>query len=1163
MPPASPESGPDFSSFEGGAGAAGGIIGTNQLQTAIDKFTQAVDKLDTVASKMGSAGGGGAGSTLGAGTAGTFPRPLNPFMAGPSVPYPRPEAGPGTPEASTPVPVMPNAGAPVLPGVAAPAGGNAGGSVITPTGTLGGGGNGQGGQQQPAPRPSGGGSGGGGGFNAAGMAGAAGAGMGAGGGMVGSYAKTALGYAPAPIAAAITGLASAGANDMPSQIALNTLQFQTSLSGQNYQTTRAGAMGTMGNVMGGQQQVEWGMNPSDMAASYASLQQTTTNVNPYAASFGGRNVMAGMGAMNIANPAMSGQQNAGAMGQLYDPATSLRMMQMGYPVTPRQAGTGAAQPMPNVMAPFLNRLGGGKAMTQAQLFAQMQPGQRGYVGLQNLTGADPTQMQQYSTSIEMQNTLMTGGPGGKQQKMSLDQVNTIEGQLASSNVNTFKTAQGTLQKYGINQSDIQAMKSKAGGQAANISDTSSGFTAGLQASTRALSDFNTALHKIINSVPGGWGQKALGFGESVAANIFGGGAAGPSTRAGDTGTSKASAAKQSSTVNARAGQAVQIAKTQLGVPYAYGMESPGQGFDCSALPQWAYKAAGVTLPRTAADQLRFLSSSLVSPQHVQEGDLVFQPGVGPTAHEAMLVDNGRTIIEAKGVGTQISTRKYNPGEWIKAARPWNLGKGSASKNAPAKGASKTNVTGGGTGHGSGAQVAAYAETFATGLKHPYVWGGASASSGWDCSGFVADVYEHFGYVPGNGAQRWGNTTTQFADTKYLQNSGPVVGALVYEAGSDGTTGAPGHVGIMTGPGKMVAAADPAQGTVNQVPQGVSGYRIPKGGFNGTGGAAPAGGTTAAKPAAASGSSGGGGLGGGLSGGLGDYSTEGSTSELSAFSSAILGGGLGGSTSAPTKATTTTGTSGASGASATTPGGTTSNLTGNKKILNQAAAKFGWGTGKEWTALDALEMQEAGYNNLAQNPTSTAYGMGQFLNSTWAPYGPKTSDAALQSKYMMEYIKGTYHDPIKAEAHEIADHWYGAGGSPKAGSSAWVGERGPELVSFTHDAHVHTAAESTRLAQSMAGVAQGPYSSGPHGGYKYSQAHPLFGGGGSSGGGSGGISISFAPGSIVVGAPGSATGAGMTVTGNSGAVMAQTFAKQLKAELGKLNLAGAIGSGVSS
>ena len=84
-------------------------------------------------------------------------------------------------------------------------------------------------------------------------------------------------------------------------------------------------MGTAGTVLGGQQQVEWGLNPSDMAATYASLQQTTAQLNPYATgpgSLGAANVMGAMGGMNIANPAMSGVQNSQAIAQLYNPQTS-------------------------------------------------------------------------------------------------------------------------------------------------------------------------------------------------------------------------------------------------------------------------------------------------------------------------------------------------------------------------------------------------------------------------------------------------------------------------------------------------------------------------------------------------------------------------------------------------------------------------------------------------------------------------------------------------------------------------------------------------------------------------------------------------------------------------------------------------------------------------
>lgn len=92
-----------------------------------------------------------------------------------------------------------------------------------------------------------------------------------------------------------------------------------------------------------------------------------------------------------------------------------------------------------------------------------------------------------------------------------------------------------------------------------------------------------------------------------------------------------------------------------------------------------------------------------------------------------------------------------------------------------------------------------------------------------------------------------------------------------------------------------------------------------------------------------------------------------------------------------------------------------------------SSMFGW-TGNEWAATVPLIMQESGFNNTAQNPTSTAYGMFQFLDSTWGGYGiAKTSDPTQQSIAGGRYIEGRYRDPIGALAHERAYNWYDNGG----------------------------------------------------------------------------------------------------------------------------------------
>lgn len=101
--------------------------------------------------------------------------------------------------------------------------------------------------------------------------------------------------------------------------------------------------------------------------------------------------------------------------------------------------------------------------------------------------------------------------------------------------------------------------------------------------------------------------------------------------------------------------------------------------------------------------------------------------------------------------------------------------------------------------------------------------------------------------------------------------------------------------------------------------------------------------------------------------------------------------------------------------------------GNVGLVQSMAAARGW-TGAEWNALYAVVMRESGFNNNAQNPTSTAYGMFQFLDSTWGAYGAtKTSDPTAQTTAGLNYIASRYGTPSNALAHENSYGWYDKGG----------------------------------------------------------------------------------------------------------------------------------------
>lgn len=106
------------------------------------------------------------------------------------------------------------------------------------------------------------------------------------------------------------------------------------------------------------------------------------------------------------------------------------------------------------------------------------------------------------------------------------------------------------------------------------------------------------------------------------------------------------------------------------------------------------------------------------------------------------------------------------------------------------------------------------------------------------------------------------------------------------------------------------------------------------------------------------------------------------------------------------------------------GSVPSNPKENFKFAQGIAGNYGWNNPGELAAWYTLGMKESGWRSNAQNPTSTAYGIGQFLDSTWKGYGiPKTSDPALQVEAMARYIRARYGSPSKALAFHRSHNWY--------------------------------------------------------------------------------------------------------------------------------------------
>ncbi|MDQ2709012.1 MAG: C40 family peptidase [Actinomycetota bacterium] len=80
---------------------------------------------------------------------------------------------------------------------------------------------------------------------------------------------------------------------------------------------------------------------------------------------------------------------------------------------------------------------------------------------------------------------------------------------------------------------------------------------------------------------------------------------------------------------------------------------PG-AFDCSGLMLWAYKQAGVSLPRTSAAQSN--AGTSVSKNDLKPGDLVFY--YSPVSHVGMYLGNGK-ILHASEPGVPVKISDVN------------------------------------------------------------------------------------------------------------------------------------------------------------------------------------------------------------------------------------------------------------------------------------------------------------------------------------------------------------------------------------------------------------------------------------------------------------------------------------------------------------------------
>lgn len=112
-------------------------------------------------------------------------------------------------------------------------------------------------------------------------------------------------------------------------------------------------------------------------------------------------------------------------------------------------------------------------------------------------------------------------------------------------------------------------------------------------------------------------------------------------------------------VSAAATTVVMAAAEMLGVPYVWGAESPSDGFDCSGLVWWAYRKAGIDVPRTTEGLIG--AGRAVDGGALRPGDLLFTRGgrvVRDLGHVSIYAGGGLEVIAPRS-GKSVTVQKVD------------------------------------------------------------------------------------------------------------------------------------------------------------------------------------------------------------------------------------------------------------------------------------------------------------------------------------------------------------------------------------------------------------------------------------------------------------------------------------------------------------------------
>ncbi|GAB7031555.1 C40 family peptidase [Streptomyces sp. NPDC021749] len=130
-----------------------------------------------------------------------------------------------------------------------------------------------------------------------------------------------------------------------------------------------------------------------------------------------------------------------------------------------------------------------------------------------------------------------------------------------------------------------------------------------------------------------------------------------------TGSAAAAGASAQQAPNARAARAVSFAYAALGKPYVWGATGPS-AYDCSGLTQAAWRAGGVSLPRTTYTQIN--AGPRIGRSQLAPGDLVFF--YTAISHVGLYIGDGK-MIHAPHPGAPVRIAPIDQMPFAGATRP--------------------------------------------------------------------------------------------------------------------------------------------------------------------------------------------------------------------------------------------------------------------------------------------------------------------------------------------------------------------------------------------------------------------------------------------------------------------------------------------------------------